>query len=312
MLNTDELLNTMNYMKTKDIINLCKSTKRFSDICYNHKETVSKIFLRNMNFVVNKNDNSSIIFKFFYRISDEFVYDKINKEYKYDDYIGDMLIVIEQAILDVNRDILIFLLDNNLNKENLLFYCAKYNHLNIIKLLVKYNVNLRQETDMALYYASGSGNLDIVKYLIHSGLYEHIASSFDESYKNNHFETTKFLLEQDTMINDPEFRRFYFKSNMIKSLKYNLDIFKILVEYGIRYNFDMSFLNEILIDSAGDGNLNIVKTLIEYNHNYQLNLDLENAIIFSREQNERETLNYLKTHYSEDAESVNESGSESG
>lgn len=326
-LNYDEIIDVLKYSDTQSILNLCKSSIIYSNVCYNNQSYLCKIFLQNMNFTKidsKGKDNVCELFRFFYQYNKEFMNNQSN-----------LTLLLKKNIVNVNLLVLKFLVKNGLkiNSDNILLICRnnnldiikylietyptyindilhvviKYGHLDIVKYLIsvtKLNINIHQDDDLLVRIAIKNGHLDIVKYLIsEAGANIHVLDDLCLiiAVENTHLNILKYLIEECNLNvhanNDKA---------LIEATKYGkLEIVKYLIENGAnihaqneealiqsinnnQFETIIYLINEAGADiSARNDNLKIVKLLL----NVGTDIRIENELIFS---NNYDVLKYLK------------------
>lgn len=171
---------------------------------------------------------------------------------------------------DCARFFVKFIPVNSENKrgETALFYAAKMGKIELVKLLLRYEIDINYKNDLgeiALHYALMKGNLDVVKLLIEEGSDIKIKTKnsltianfailggdynvFTYLHKKNYFDINQRDEQNNTLLH------YICKTNNVKILKY-------ILKYCL-VNMKNNDKETPIFNAIRSGNLEIVKTLV--------------------------------------------------
>lgn len=169
-------------------------------------------------------------------------------------YFNDCLPLIFST-LNGHNDISIYLIEKGVNPNNMdaLKNIIENNDLELLKFFETNGAKLNNP--VYLSFACKKGHINIVEYLIDSGL----DINYDNEYAliqacvGNHLEVVKLLVEKGSRLKNDDILSFTCFSNSVEVLKY-------LIKLGIKVNVKR---NIALIDSAIEGHFEILKLLVE-------------------------------------------------
>jgi len=161
-----------------------------------------------------------------------------------------------------------FDIKNSNQIDLLLFISCKNGYLELVKLLIKNNVNINQKDNFeytALMYATINGHLEIVKLLLENGV--------NVNEKNNYEYTVL----------------------MYATLYAKLEIIKLLIKNGVNINQKNNCGLSSLILASENGHLEIVKLLIDNGANInQKDNNERNALQYAKKNNQIKIIKYLE------------------
>lgn len=211
-------------------------------------------------------------------------------------------ITITDAIYDNNIDSIKFLLENNCNvqlafDECKFYYSDVYYYdqnvsIDMIKLLINYNISLSNNINELLFHASRINSTEILLFCINHELNScDINTALKISCENNHLDTMKLLLQNNADINN---------INDEDLLYVNHDTMKFLIENG--YCFEKQILSEMLnriIENNADMDYIMYMVDIGADFNIFINKEAPRKDLFDLiiHKDNRELIKYLIENY---------------
>jgi ankyrin repeat protein len=145
--------------------------------------------------------------------------------------------------------------DLHANDNRALYHSASSGHLEVVKYLVETGVDIRAKND-ALHCGAVNGQLHVVKYLVENGADMHVGQDYllPVIAELGHLAIVKFLVENGADVHA-------YEDEALRSSAKNgyLEVVKYLVETGV----DIRTKNDALRESALNGHLDIVKYLLQ-------------------------------------------------
>ncbi|XP_043480097.1 ankyrin-3-like [Leptopilina heterotoma] len=203
-----------------------------------------------------------------------------------------LIVAIEKNNLEVVKQLL-----NNINVKTVtpLLYAAKYGHLEIVKLLCQYDyhkIEIRKGNSRTpLYFAVRNGHIDVVKYLIANNAKRNLSTKdihflVRKCILNNRLDIVKCLIDGN-MEDSPSDNLLHYSATHDR-----LDIFKYLVERGVKINMNSS--ETPLHCAVRGGHTEIVREILSESKKFQeLNHSFGDLIHIAAEKGNEEIFQML-------------------
>ncbi len=166
----------------------------------------------------------------------------------------------------------------NINKiknfKFILYFAIFMNRLDIVEYLIANHQYKQHEIDRAIAVATGSGNLEMTKYILRLGGDLHFTDewAFIEACKSGNLEVLKYILDMsERLTGRPVDINVLNSAALREAISYNhLEIVKYLLEHQI----NIPSVNDYLEIAISKGNLEMTKMLLDYGLDIHENEDI--------------------------------------